>query len=257
MGGAPWQEAGGWRPFATQGLRTRWQGGWRVSWSGRALLEQRPVPAGPRVVLACVGVTMGGMTMAKLAKTALLTLFSTAIPGPRREAGKWEITDKMTIVKALLNLLGHHGLHGAGVGRRAGKKDFFGKMAFCMAGMFRLRWTSLRKAKASRSNISSLRKAEKIFGLQMTEVQALMGPSPPSTGPDTTLHIFDRNNLQHQGDWVTLTFQQLALLHDTVMRAMRAAEQADRLCTAAAAAFRQEALNLRAAGTALLGYLSG
>ena len=40
-----------------------------------------------------------------------------------------------------------------------------------------------------------------------------------------------------------------------VTRAMRPAEQADRLCTAAAAAFRQEALNLRAAGCALLGYL--
>ena len=46
------------------------------------------------------------------------------------------------------------------------------------------------------------------------------------------------------------------MLHDTVTRAMRAAEQADRLCTAAAAAFRQEALNLRAAGNALLAYLS-
>ena len=67
-----------------------------------------------------------------------------------------------------------------------------------------------------------------------------MGPSPPSIGPDTTLHIFNPNNLQRQGDRVTLGSQQLALLHDTVIRAMRAAEQADRLCTAAAAAFRQE-----------------
>ena len=85
----------------------------------------------------------------------------------------------------------------------------------------------------------------------------MLGPSPPSIGPDTTLHIFNPNNLQRQGDRVTLGFQQLASLHDTVMRAMRAAEQADRLCTAAATAFRQEALTLRAAGNALLGYLSG
>ena len=82
-----------------------------------------------------------------------------------------------------------------------------------------------------------------------------MGPSPPSVGQDTTLHIFNANSLQRQGDRVTLGSQQLGALHDTVIRAMRAAEQADRLCTAAAAAFRQEALNLRAAGCALLGYL--
>ena len=85
-----------------------------------------------------------------------------------------------------------------------------------------------------------------------------MGPSPPSIGPDTTtLHIFNPNTLQRQGDRVTLGSQQLGSLHDTVIRAMRAAEQADRLCTAAAAAFRQEALNLRVAGNALLGFLSG
>ena len=84
-----------------------------------------------------------------------------------------------------------------------------------------------------------------------------MGPTPPSIGPDTAVHIFKSDNLQRQGDQVTLGFQQLASLHDTVIRAMRAAEQADRLCTAAASAFRQEALNLRAAGNALLGYLSG
>lgn len=75
-----------------------------------------------------------------------------------------------------------------------------------------------------------------------------MGPSPPSIG--FTLGV------PAPGDRVTLGAQQLASLHDTVIRAMRAAEQADRLCTAAAAAFRQEALNLRAAGNALLGYLS-
>ena len=84
-----------------------------------------------------------------------------------------------------------------------------------------------------------------------------MGPPPPSRGPDSAIHIFDQNSLQRQGTRVTLSFDQLAMLHDTVMRAMRAAESADRLCTAAAAAFRQEALNLRAAGNALLGYLSG
>ena len=85
----------------------------------------------------------------------------------------------------------------------------------------------------------------------------MMGPSPPSSGPDTTIHIFDQNSLQRQGTRVTLSFDQLAMLHDTVMRAMRAAESAERLCMAAALAFRQEALNLRAAGTTLLGYLSG
>ena len=84
-----------------------------------------------------------------------------------------------------------------------------------------------------------------------------MGPPPPSIGPDTTVHIFNPNSLQRMGDRVVLGAQQLGSLHDTVIRAMRAAEQADRLCTAAAAAFRQEALNLRAAGNALLGYLSG
>ena len=88
------------------------------------------------------------------------------------------------------------------------------------------------------------------------EAQVLMGPAPPSIGPDTTVHIFNQNSLQRMGDRVVLGAQQLASLHDTVIRAMRAAEQADRLCTAAAAAFRQEALNLRAAGNALLGYLS-
>ena len=87
------------------------------------------------------------------------------------------------------------------------------------------------------------------------EAQVLMGPAPPSIGPDTTVHIFNQNSLQRMGDRVVLGAQQLGSLHDTVIRAMRAAEQADRLCTAAAAAFRQEALNLRAAGCALLGYL--
>ena len=82
-----------------------------------------------------------------------------------------------------------------------------------------------------------------------------MGPAPPSIGPDTTVHIFNQNSLQRMGDRVVLGAQQLGSLHDTVIRAMRAAEQADRLCTAAAPAFRQEALNLRAAGCALLGYL--
>ena len=64
-----------------------------------------------------------------------------------------------------------------------------------------------------------------------------MGPSPSSIGP---------------GDRVTLAYQQLVSLHETVIRAMRAAMQAERLCIAAAEAFRAEALNLRAAGDALM-----
>ena len=54
-----------------------------------------------------------------------------------------------------------------------------------------------------------------------------------------------------------MSMQQLNLLHNMVVRAMRAAGQADRLCMAAATAFNLDVRNLRAAGDALPGFMSG
>ncbi len=59
------------------------------------------------------------------------------------------------------------------------------------------------------------------------------------------------------GERLVLTVQQVQIVHDSIMRATSAAEQAERLCAAASRAFAQEASNLKACGVVVQGFLRG
>ena len=70
------------------------------------------------------------------------------------------------------------------------------------------------------------------------------------------IQVHDRSSTQAV-ERVILTKVQVQMMLDSVMRGMRAAEQADRARQAAARGFRDEAESLRASCDVLLGFLGG
>lgn len=93
---------------------------------------------------------------------------------------------------------------------------------------------------------------------------AMLGQPPPretpasSGGQDASaIELFEAGRCAASAKKITLTRPQVEALLDTTMRAMRAAEQADRVCKAAAQAFALEASSLRSASETILSYLSG